>query len=218
MMKKIAIVMLGLALTLSSCTTTSQFYGATTGASLGGLFGSAIGGITGGRHGHNVGTLAGMAIGGVLGAAATAPKTEDGNYRTSDYYGDYESGDYRQNNSYSPFAKLEIENMRLIEEDDWNNGMIDAEEHSRIVFDIRNTGDEYVYNIAPVITVSGTKQIYLSPTAIVSELAPGRAVRYQAHVVATRKLKNGVADFSVGFSDGKKLYTITSFQLRTRAD
>ena len=217
-MKKIAIVMLGLALTLSSCTTTSQFYGATTGASLGGLFGSAIGGITGGRHGHNVGTLAGMAIGGVLGAAATAPKTEDGNYRTSDYYGDYESGDYRQNNSYSPFAKLEIENMRLIEEDDWNNGMIDAEEHSRIVFDIRNTGDEYVYNIAPVITVSGTKQIYLSPTAIVSELAPGRAVRYQAHVVATRKLKNGVADFSVGFSDGKKLYTITSFQLRTRAD
>lgn len=218
MMKKIAIVMLGLALTLSSCTTTSQFYGAATGASLGGLFGSAIGGITGGRHGHNVGTLAGMAIGGVLGAAATAPKTEDGNYRTSDYYGDYESGDYRQNNSYSPFAKLEIENMRLIEEDDWNNGMIDAEEHSRIVFDIRNTGDEYVYNIAPVITVSGTKQIYLSPTAIVSELAPGRAVRYQAHVVATRKLKNGVADFSVGFSDGKKLYTITSFQLRTRAD
>ncbi len=218
MMKKIAIVMLGLALTLSSCTTTSQFYGAATGASLGGLFGSAIGGITGGRHGHNVGTLAGMAIGGVLGAAATAPKTEDGNYRTSDYYGDYESGDYRQNNSYSPFAKLEIENMRLIEEDDWNNGMIDAEEHSKIVFDIRNTGDEYVYNIAPVITVSGTKQIYLSPTAIVSELAPGRAVRYQAHVVATRKLKNGVADFSVGFSDGKKLYTITSFQLRTRAD
>ncbi len=217
-MKKIAIVMLGLALTLSSCTTTSQFYGAATGASLGGLFGSAIGGITGGRHGHNVGTLAGMAIGGVLGAAATAPKTEDGNYRTSDYYGDYESGDYRQNNSYSPFAKLEIENMRLIEEDDWNNGMIDAEEHSKIVFDIRNTGDEYVYNIAPVITVSGTKQIYLSPTAIVSELAPGRAVRYQAHVVATRKLKNGVADFSVGFSDGKKLYTITSFQLRTRAD
>ena len=96
--------------------------------------------------------------------------------------------------------------------------MIDAEEHSKIVFDIRNTGDEYVYNIAPVITVSGTKQIYLSPTAIVSELAPGRAVRYQAHVVATRKLKNGVADFSVGFSDGKKLYTITSFQLRTRAD
>ena len=218
MMKKIAIVMLGLALTLSSCTTTSQFYGAATGASLGGLFGSAIAGITGGRHGHNVGTLAGMAIGGVLGAAATAPKTEDGNYRTSDYYGDYESGDYRQNNSYSPFAKLEIENMRLIEEDDWNNGMIDAEEHSKIVFDIRNTGDEYVYNIAPVITVSGTKQIYLSPTAIVSELAPGRAVRYQAHVVATRKLKNGVADFSVGFSDGKKLYTITSFQLRTRAD
>ena len=214
-MKKNVVAALSAAMILlSSCSTSSQFYGTATGASLGGLFGSAIGGITGGPRGHDVGTVAGMVIGGVVGAAATAPKTQDGNYRSSDYYGDYERDDYRQNNSYSPYADIVIENLRFIDQD--NNQCLDAQEHAKLVFDIRNMGDSYVTNIAPVITVTGTKQIYLSPTAIVSELAPGRAVRYQAEVIATKKLKSGFADFSIGFSTGNQLYTMRSFQLKTR--
>ena len=154
-----------------------------------------------------------MAIGGIIGAAATAPKTEDGNYRSSDYYYEYGQDDYRQNNSYSPFAYIEIEELRFVDEN--NNQALDAGEHAKLVIIMRNTGRDYVYDIAPVITVTGTKQIYLSPTAIVKELAPGKAVRYQSEVVATKKLKNGTADFSIGFSDGDKLYTMRSFQLRT---
>ena len=198
----------------TGCTTSNQFYGAATGASLGGLFGSAIGGLAGGHRGHDVGVVSGMVIGGILGAAATAPKTQDGNYSTSDYSHsrDYDY-DYRQNNSYSPYADLEIENIRFIDSN--NNEGIDAGEHAKLVFEIRNTGRDFVYDIAPVITVTGTKQILLSPTAIISELAPGRAVRYQAEVVATNKLKNGSADFSIGFSNGKQLYTLCSFTLNT---
>ena len=202
------------ALLMSSCQSMNQFYGATTGASIGGMFGSAIGGITDGPRGHDLGRVVGMAVGGIIGAAATAPKTDDGNYRSSDYYYEYGMDDYRQNNSYSPYANIEIEELRFVDEN--NNGALDANEHAKLVFIMRNTGRDYVYDIAPVITVSGTKQIYLSPTAIVKELAPGKAVRYQSEVIATRKLKNGTADFSVGFSDGDKLYSATSFQLRTR--
>lgn len=201
------------ALLLSSCQSMSQFYGATTGASIGGMFGSAIGGMADGPRGSDMGTVVGMAIGGIIGAAATAPKTDDGNYRSSDYYYDYDTDDYRQNNAYSPYASIEIEELRFVDEN--NNRALDAEEHAKLVFIIRNTGRNYVYDIAPVITVSGTKEIYLSPTAIVKELGPGKAVRYQSEVVATRKLKNGTADFSIGFSDGDKLYTLRSFQLRT---
>ena len=201
------------ALLLSSCQSMNQFYGATTGASIGGMFGSAIGGIADGPRGSDMGTVFGMAIGGIIGAAATAPKTDDGNYRSSDYYYDYDMDDYRQNNSYSPFANIVIEELRFVDEN--NNQALDAGEHAKLVFIMRNTGRNYVYDIAPVITVSGTKQIYLSPTAIVKELGPGKAVRYQSEVVATNKLKNGVADFSIGFSDGDKLYTMRSFQLRT---
>ena len=211
--KTVFVALLASALMLSSCQSVSQFYGATTGASIGGMFGSAIGGITDGPRGSDLGTVVGMAVGGIIGAAATAPKTEDGNYRSSDYYYEYGSGDYRQNSGYSPYANIEIEELRFIDEN--NNRALDANEHAKLVFIMRNTGRDYVYDIAPVITVSGTKQIYLSPTAIVKELAPGKAVRYQSEVIATRKLKNGNADFSIGFSDGDKLYTATSFQLRT---
>ena len=201
------------ALMLSSCQSMSQFYGATTGASIGGMFGSAIGGIADGPRGSDLGTVVGMAVGGIIGAAATAPKTDDGNYRSSDYYYDYDRDDYRQNNAYSPFANIEIEELRFVDEN--NNKALDADEHAKLVFIIRNTGRDYVYDIAPVITVSGTKEIYLSPTAIVKELAPGKAVRYQSEIIATKKLKTGAADFSIGFSDGDKLYTLRSFQLRT---
>lgn len=205
--------LLASAMLLSSCQSMSQFYGATTGASIGGMFGSAIGGLTDGPRGSDLGTVVGMAVGGIIGAAATAPKTDGGNYRSSDYYYDYDMDDYRQNNAYSPYASIDIEELRFVDEN--NNGALEANEHARLVFIIRNTGRHYVYDIAPVITVSGTKEIYLSPTAIVKELGPGKAVRYQCEVVATKKLKNGVVDFSIGFSDGDKLYTLRSFQLRT---
>jgi len=213
-MKKTLVIVLGAAMIImSSCTSANQFYGVATGASIGGMFGSAIGGITGGWRGSDVGTIAGMAIGGVIGAAATTPKANKES-RTSDYYNGYDYGDYHQNNSYSPYSNIAIENIRLVES--YNNNSIDAGEHAKLIFEVRNYGNEYVYDIAPVITVSGTKQIYLSPTAIISELGPGRAVRYQAEVVATNKLKNGVADFNISFSNGDQLYTVSSFQIQTR--
>ena len=201
------------ALMLSSCQSMGQFYGAATGASIGGMFGSAIGGISDGRRGSDLGTVVGMAVGGIVGAAATAPKTDNGNYRSSDYYYDYDMDDYRQNNAYSPYVNIEIVDLRFVDEN--NNNALDANEHAKLVFIMRNTGRDYVYDIAPVITVSGTKEIYLSPTAIVKELAPGKAVRYQSELIATKKLKNGPADFTIGFSDGDKIYTMRSFQLRT---
>lgn len=213
MKKTVFVALTATALLMSSCQSMNQFYGAATGASIGGMFGSAIGGIADGPRGSDMGTVFGMAIGGIIGAAATAPNTDDGNYRSSDYYYDYDDDDYRENNAYSPYASIEIADLRFVDEN--NSNTLDAEEHAKLVFIIRNTGRDYVYDIAPVITVTGTKEIFLSPTAIVKELAPGKAVRYQSEIIATKKLKNGTADFSIGFSDGDKLYTLRSFQMRT---
>ena len=104
------------ALLMSSCQSMNQFYGAATGASIGGMFGSAIGGLSDGPRGSDLGTVVSMAVGGIIGAAATAPKTDDGNYRSSDYYYDYDMDDYRQNNAYSPYANIEIAEMRFVDE------------------------------------------------------------------------------------------------------
>lgn len=214
-MKKLSILALcATLLVASSCSSSRQFFGVTTGASLGGMFGSAIGGLAGGHRGHHVGTVAGMAIGGLIGAAATTPKEKSSESRSSDYYNGYDNNDYRTNNSYSPYSSVDIEDIRFIDSND--NRCIDAGEQAKLTFIVRNNGNDYVYDIAPVITVSGTKQIYLSPTAIISELAPGRAVRYTAEVVATNKLKSGDVEFAISFSNGDVLYTLGSFQLRTR--
>ena len=212
-MKKTLISALSAALlVLSGCSSSSQFYGAATGASVGGMFGSAIGSIAGGWKGSKVGTLAGMAVGGIIGATATAPKTEKS--RTSDYYNGYDYDDYRANGANSPYADLVVENLRFVDMN--SNEYIDADEHGKLIFEIRNEGRDFIYDIAPVITVSGTKEIYLSPTAIISELGPGKAVRYTAELIATKKLKSGKADFTIGFSNGHELYTIRAFQIRTR--
>ncbi len=214
MKKSVIAALCASALLLSGCQSYNQFAGVVTGASVGGMFGSAIGAVTDGPRGYDTGRLLGMAIGGIIGAAATAPKTQDGNYRTSDMYGDYGYEDYRENNSYSPYADIQIVDLRFVDEN--NNNALDASEHAKLVFVIRNTGSHYVRDIAPVITVTGTKQIYLSPTAIVSELGPGKAVRYTSEVVASKKLKDGNVEFLIGLSDGNRQYTMTSFQLRTR--
>ncbi len=214
MTRKITLAAVAALLLLSGCASSNQFYGAATGASLGGLFGSAIGGITGGRRGHDMGTVVGMAVGAAVGAAATAPKTRDRDYRSSDYYNGYGDEDYRQNSAYSPYADIEVDDIRFVDPNRTN--CIDAGEHAKLSFVLRNRGNQYAYDLAPVITVTGTKQIYLSPTAIISELAPGGAVRYQAEVVATNKLKTGTVDFAISLSDGDHLYTLSSFQMPTR--
>ncbi|MBQ0115693.1 MAG: glycine zipper family protein [Bacteroidales bacterium] len=214
-MKKILVLATAAFMLMStSCTTSRQMAGTVAGASLGGMFGSSIGGILGGWRGHDAGRLIGMVVGGAAGAAVTAPKTQSGEYSSSDgYYNNRCDDSYYQNDYNSPYANLDIDNIRLIEGIE-DHG-ISANEHSTLVFEIRNVGNEYVYNIAPVITVTGTKHIYLSPTAIISELGPGHAVRYKAEVVADKKLKNGVADFNISFADGNNKYMMRSFQIRT---
>lgn len=196
----------------TSCSSSKQFYGTMTGASVGGLFGSTIGGIMGGWRGHDTGRLAGMIIGGAVGAAVTAPKTDNGEYSTSKYPSD-NNGNYSYNDYDSPYMDLAVENIRFA--DDNNSRSLEANEHAQLVFEVRNNGSKYVYDIAPVITVTGTKHIYLSPTAIISELAPGGAVRYKAEVVGGKKLGNGVAEVNISFADGNQMYMVRSFKLNT---
>lgn len=67
-MKKYLIMLLGGAITVSSCSTGAGT-GAYAGGSMGSVLGSAIGGIVGGPRGHDIGTVIGMATGAAAGAA-----------------------------------------------------------------------------------------------------------------------------------------------------
>lgn len=67
-MKKYLIMLLGGAITVSSCSTGAGT-GAYAGGTMGTVLGSAIGGIVGGPRGHDIGTVIGMATGAAAGAA-----------------------------------------------------------------------------------------------------------------------------------------------------
>ena len=71
-------------------------------------------------------------------------------------------------------------------------------------------------DIAPVLSVSGSKYIIISPTAIIGEVPAGRSVRYSAEVYATDKLRSGTVEFSISFAKRNYQYVMTTFELATR--
>ena len=122
-MKKISLLLIGVALLFSSCGTyTGQ--GAYVGGSFGAILGSAIGGISGGWRGHDIGTIVGMAGGAAVGAAIGAAADEKASERVEQYrqqrngnYGRnddrYRSGNDRYDNDYSGFDRTNSGDDRI---------------------------------------------------------------------------------------------------------
>lgn len=221
-MKKIGIMAICAAVVLSSCQSQDQFSAGVGGGMLGGIFGSAIGGLMGGPRGADAGTAIGVLAGVAAGVAATTPQVRgQGDYDyTSDTYNRhrktvYSSSQQEAEQMGREYANLEIKNLRFIDPN--HNQSIDANETSKIVFEVKNNGAGTIYNIAPVLTVSGSKHIVISPTAVISYIAAGQSVRYSAEIYANRRLKDGMADFTISFVKGNYQYTMSTFQLATKA-
>lgn len=202
---------------LAGCTD-RQFMGVATGSHLGGMFGSAIGGISGGYRGENMGAAIGMIAGGLLGAAATAEKQP-----RKDSYDD-EEYEYSHNHNYNeerygyarpPVAEwsdLEVSNIRFIDPN--HSSSLESGEHAFVTMEIRNRGNATIYDIAPHITCND-RRIAVSPTAIMSALEPGRGFRYKIEVVGAKRLKDGVATFTIAFGEKKHRHVAGGFRIRT---
>lgn len=181
------------------------------GAAIGGVLGAIVGDRAGGYNGSQFGALIGTVAGAAAGNAVTTPREESyqvdeyyvksrssaPQYENSSRYGNdsrYEDTPYYEN---TPLASgLRIINLRFI--DDNRNHVIDAEEDSKLVFDIVNDGDMPAYNVTPVIEeVSGMKHLLVSPSAQIAYMPVGNQIRYTATIRGGRKLKAGEAQFRV---------------------
>lgn len=206
---------------LSGCTD-RQMQGTMAGGSLGAIFGSSIGGLMGGPRGSDAGTALGMAVGAVVGNAVTSPKARKANSNI-DECDDSSNAPYSSRHPavggnaqfVSHIEGLKVENIRFVDEN--RNQTIDAGEHSKVLFEIHNDGNATLYNITPVVTCSEPKKVVVSPTAIVENLAPGKAVAYTANILASPKLKDGEVSFKIAFQDGKRIVTFKDFSLATKA-
>ena len=212
---------------LTGCESSQQVGGLFMGSTLGGIFGSSIGGLMEGPRGSDAGQALGMIIGGAVGAAVTAPKKSDSEQVSgrSDTY-EEETDRYNRHSttrkseqgglieqSDENFNDVAIENLRFVDEN--NNHVLDASERGQIIFEIHNTSNATLYRVTPVVNVSDSKNILISPTALIDALPPGKSVRYTAEVYGKKKLHRGVADFSIGFVKGNYLHTVRKFQLNT---
>lgn len=188
------------------------------GAAVGGVLGAIVGDRAGGYGGSQFGALIGTVAGAAVGNAVTTPREEN---RQPDGY-DVKacpSSSRREDaatSSYAPVSGLKIANLRFI--DDNRDHVIDAEEESKLVFDIVNEGDVPAYNITPVIEeVSGMKHIRISPPAQIAYMPTGDRIRYTAVIGGGKKLKTGQAQFRVFATESNGAVTEThEFALPTR--
>ncbi len=216
-----AVAFAGLVL-LSGCTD-QQMRGTMAGGSLGAIFGSSIGGLMGGPRGSDAGTALGMAVGAVVGNAVTAQKNRKADTGIDECDDSCNAPASQRKarkaeslNFVSNIDGLKVENIRFVDEN--RNQTIDAGEKAKILFEIHNDGDATLYNITPVVSSSEPRKVIVSPTAIVANLAPGKAVSYTANVLATSKVKDGEVNFTIAFQDGKRLVTYKNFTINTKAE
>lgn len=181
------------------------------GAAIGGVLGAIVGDRAGGYNGSQFGALIGTVAGAAVGNAVTTPREES--YQVDEYYikSRPSAPRYENNSRYeddlryegSPYSEntplasgLRIINLRFI--DDNRNHMIDADEDSKLIFDIVNDGDVPAYNVTPIIEeVSGMKHLLVSPSAQIAYMPVGNQIRYTATIRGGRKLKAGEAQFRV---------------------
>lgn len=179
---------------------------------MGAIVGDRAGGYNGSQFGALLGTVAGAAVGNVV----TTPREDS--YQVDEYYVKTYPSSPRYENapSYEPSSGLRIINLRFI--DDNRDHVIDAEEDSKLVFDIVNDGDVPAYNITPVIEeVSGMKHILISPSAQIAYMPVGNQIRYTATIRGGRKLKTGQAEFRVFATESNGAVTEAhEFTLPTR--
>lgn len=221
-MKK-TVIGLAATLMLTGCSY-NQFGATATGSGLGGMFGSAIGGLVGGPRGSDIGTVVGMVSGGVTGAAVSGAIEQNRTTRrqapertsADDVYA-ADGVSYSRAKTYTPqssshWQALDVTNVQYADHND--NHALDAGEEAYITFEIHNTGNAPIYDVAPRVSCSD-KAVSISPVAIISSIAPGQGVRYKAAVVAGRRLHKGEALFKVTFGTGQDAYVARTFRIAT---
>ena len=205
-MKKGIVLILGVLLIMSSCTSNTAG-GAYVGGQFGHVIGSAIGGLAGGWRGHHTGALIGTVGGMVAGAAigSAIDKAEERKYeeRMPVYRPQVETGRMHVDDVIS---KLEIRHAEIFESQ--RDGVLTRGEECTVVFEIHNISDKTIFDIYPFVEdATGNKHVNISPNLKIESIAPHQGVRYTATILADKRLKDGEIIVRLGVIQGGREVT-----------
>lgn len=190
------------------------------GAAVGGVLGSIVGDRAGGYPGSQFGALIGTVAGVVVGNAVSSPSVSesDGLLVKSAPLPSAGAGNVSASAdplyTETPLASgLRIMNLRFIDAN--RNHIIDAEEDSKLVFDLLNEGPVPLYHVTPVVEeISGMKHLLISPSVSISYMDVGDRIRYTVTVRGGRRLRTGQVQFRVYASESSGTTTsVHTFQL-----
>ena len=146
-------------------------------------------------------------------------------FSSSDYTGDYSASSARVvspgsssieeiSSGYTVNTQIEVRNPRFV--DDNRDGYINSNEVSKVIFEVYNNSDHTLYDLQPIVVESsGVKNLYISPSVHVEQLAPGKGIRYTA-MVKTGRMKNGNATFCLSVLQGNRVMSnVTEFTVLT---
>ena len=212
-MKKEFMMMMGVLLIMSSCTSNTAG-GAYMGGQFGHVIGSAVGGLTGGWRGHHTGALIGTVGGMVAGAAigSAIDKAEERKYeeRMTHHRHTPEIDRVYMDDVVS---NLEIRHAEIFESQ--RDGVLTRGEECTVVFEIHNTSDNPVYDVCPFVEdATSNKHINISPNLRIESIGPRQAVRYTATILADKKLKDGEIIVRLGVAQGGRTISTQTREFR----
>lgn len=112
--------------------------------------------------------------------------------------------------------RLEIKNVCFTDAN--GDGILEADEEGKMVFEIYNHSDLPFFGIIPTVKeAEDNRHIQISPSITVEQIAPGSGIRYTASVKADRRIKNGEARLLVSAEhDGKPVSYVTVVKVNTK--
>lgn len=112
--------------------------------------------------------------------------------------------------------RLEIKNVSFTDAN--GDGILEADEEGKMVFEIYNHSDLPVFGIIPTVKeAEDNRHIHISPSILVEQIGPGSGIRYTASVKADRRIKNGEARLLVSAEhDGKPVSYVTVVKVNTK--
>lgn len=193
---------------LCSCATldqTSKTIVATqTGGAIGSVAGFIIGDNLGGRNGSFFGSVLGSAAGTAVGATIAAPRENERMSRVPEL-------------TASPAPYLVITEI-ILDDENYNEG-IDAGENCKLTFVILNDGDASARYVRPLIAKKkGARQLTISNPIVIDRIDPGESLRYVVGILASSRLKTGLADLEIVLEEGNGFNMVGEvFSVRTKA-
>ena len=112
--------------------------------------------------------------------------------------------------------RLEIKNVSFTDAN--GDGILEADEEGKMMFEIYNHSNLPVFGIIPTVKeAEDNRHIQISPSITVEQIGPGSGIRYTATVKADRRIKDGEARLLVSAEhDGKPVSYVTVVKVNTK--